>query len=99
MSKEWPRYVPREQVLLYLQDYAAQLETPPTLGTTVSKLEETAEGWCVTHDKGVDTARAVVLATGFADTPKSAAWPGQDTFPGPILHSRGDCVRLGRRWA
>lgn len=88
MPSHWPRYVPRSQVLEYLEDYAAQLDQEPMLGTTVTKLEEIADGWRVTHDKGGDTARAVVLATGFADTPKSAEWPGQDTFPGPILHSR-----------
>lgn len=88
MPADWPRYVPREQVLSYLQDYAARLKTKPLLGTYVTKLEEASEGWHVTHDNGVEKTRALVLATGFADTPKIADWPGQHTFPGPTLHSR-----------
>lgn len=88
MPKEWPRYVPRAQVLEYLDEYAARLDVPPVLDCAVNQIEDTADGWRVSHDKGVEMARSVVLATGFADTPKSADWPGQNTFPGPILHSR-----------
>lgn len=86
--KDWPRYVPRAQVVEYLEDYAAHFDLSPLLGAEVQKVERIADGWRVTHAQGQDEARAVVMATGFADEPKSAKWPGLDSFPGPIVHTR-----------
>lgn len=88
MPKGWPRYVPREQVVDYLEDYAAHFGLTPIFGTEVTGMERTADGWILRSGHSEHKARAVVLATGFADAPKSAQWPGQKSFPGQILHSR-----------
>jgi cation diffusion facilitator CzcD-associated flavoprotein CzcO len=43
--------------------------------------------WDVSTDAGDYRARRVVVATGFNQLPNVPRWPGQETFPGPILHS------------
>lgn len=84
--KSAPQYIPRTDVVAYLDDYAKGLDI--RTGTAVSAITREGDAWRVTHTGGETLARAVVLATGFADTPRSPSWPGQDSFAGPILHSR-----------
>lgn len=85
---DWPRYVPRAQVVAYLDRYAAHFGIAPQFGAEVQRITRMGDMWQVAHSGGTDQARTVILATGFAQQPFNADWPGLDGFPGPVLHTR-----------
>lgn len=86
---EAPRYVPRAQVVAYLERYAGAFDLQPRLGAEVAKAEPLEDGWQVTLTTGETlVTRALVFATGVSETPNLATWPGLDGFPGPVIHSR-----------
>ena len=87
--RDWPRYVPRAQVVEYLEAYAATHGLAPRFGAEVAYVTEGRDGWRVSLSSGeAIVARHVVFATGVSETPHRASWPGLDGFPGPVLHSR-----------
>lgn len=90
LPKDAPRYVPREQVVDYLDRYADHFGLCPRFGAEVAKAVPVNRGWQVMLADGepIET-RALVFATGVSETPYFASWPGLESFPGPILHSRG----------
>jgi cation diffusion facilitator CzcD-associated flavoprotein CzcO len=99
--REYPRYPSRQQVVEYLDDYARTFELAPEFGHDVQRCVRGADGvWDVTTNAGHYRCRRVVVATGYNRVPNMPRWPGQDTFPGPIIHSRdytnGEVFR-GRR--
>ena len=84
-----PRYVPRTQVVAYLERYAEAFGLQPRFGAEVAKAEPSEGGWQVTLSSGETLAsRALVFATGVSETPHFATWPGLEGFPGPVIHSR-----------
>jgi cation diffusion facilitator CzcD-associated flavoprotein CzcO len=85
----YPRYPSRQQFVEYLDDYARAFELEPEFGREVQRIVRGADGvWEVTTNGGVYRARRVVVATGFNRLPNMPRWPGQETFPGRIIHSR-----------
>lgn len=89
MPRDWPQYVPRAQVVSYLDAYAKKFDLTARCGIEVHTVTRVADHWQVTHSGGTETARHVVLATGFAQQPRYGNWPGLGDFPGPVLHTRG----------
>lgn len=90
----YPRYPSRRQVLAYLDEYARAFTLRPEFGCEVRRCARGADGrWDVATDAGPDgrvyRARRVVVAAGLSRVPHVPRWPGQETFPGPVLHSRG----------
>ena len=83
-----PRYVPRAQVVAYLETYAARFGLAPRLGCGVETARKIDGGWRVTVGGETIDTRALVPATGVTETPNYGDWPGLDGFPGPVLHSR-----------
>ncbi len=87
----WPDAVPtypaRQEVVDYLEDYARHFGITPRFGTEVTQVRRVPAGWEVKHTHGLTEARAVVVCTGYNRVPLRPTWPGQDTFPGEILHS------------
>jgi cation diffusion facilitator CzcD-associated flavoprotein CzcO len=99
--RAYPRYPSRQQVVDYLEDYARAFDLRPEFGREVRRCARGADGaWEVSTDAGPYRGRRVVVATGFSQVPNVPRWPGQETFPGPILHSRdyanGEPFRGGR---
>lgn len=83
-----PRYVPRQQVVEYLDTYAQDFGLTPRLKCSVQTVTPISGGWRLeTSDRVIET-RAVVAATGVSQQPKSGDWPGLSHFPGLVLHSR-----------
>jgi indole-3-pyruvate monooxygenase len=82
-----PRYPSREQVVEYLELYRRHFGIEPRLGERVTALASSDGGWSVATDGGAYRARQVVLCTGRSDVPHRPRWPGDDTFPGEVLHS------------
>ncbi|MEN9417764.1 MAG: hypothetical protein RI988_1384 [Pseudomonadota bacterium] len=85
-----PRYVPRAQVVEYLETYAAHFGLQPRFGIEVQRVDRLPEGgvWAVTCADGsrIRTPH-VVVATGANRHPRRPALPGEDTFTGRVLHS------------
>ena len=88
MPRDFPRYPARDQVIAYLEGYAAHFGIRPAFHTTVNAIAPADGGWRVETDRGAETARAVILATGQADRPNRPEIPGAERFAGPVLHSR-----------
>ncbi|SDN49559.1 Pyridine nucleotide-disulphide oxidoreductase [Lutimaribacter pacificus] len=87
--RDWPRYVPRAQVVDYLEGYAVEHGLVPRFGAEVTGVARQGEGWRVTlRGSELLQARHVIFATGVSETPFRASWPGLEGFPGPVLHSR-----------
>ncbi len=87
MPKGWPRYPAREQVVDYLEKYAAHHGLTPHFGQPVERLERVDGRWVATTPDSTWTARHVVVATGATRRPLRPTWPGMETFTGDVLHS------------
>jgi len=87
MPKSFGRYPTRVQMVEYLTAYAQHFDLRPQFNTRVETVRPDGAGWSVQHSGGADMADAVVFATGLNGTPYRAEFPGQDSFPGPVLHS------------
>ena len=84
-----PTYVPRAQVVEYLEAYARAFDLRPATGEALVRAtrEPSGGGWRVETSRGVRQARHLVLATGFNREPHRPRFAGQDDFRGQILHS------------
>ncbi len=91
-----PRYPSRDQVVAYLERYAAEHSIPPRLGEEVRAARRDADGWDVETSRGRVRARHLVVATGVNGEPVEPSWPGLETFPGDVLHSAR--YRNGAAW-
>ena len=86
MPAAYPKYPSRDQLVAYLEDYAAHHRIAPRFGTTVLGVRHRA-GLVVETDAATLTAGNVIFATGIAGWPLRPAWPGMDSFPGRLIHS------------
>ena len=87
---DYPRYVPREDLASYYENYAQHFDIQPHFKAIVTKVSRTDAGcWRVeTKDGRVFLAERVVVATGVNRVPYSPHWNGQEQFGGEIIHSR-----------
>ncbi len=104
MPRRYPRYVPRDQFVRYLQGYAKQLRLHVITGCEVKHVTPLngadAGGhptWQVETDRGTWQSQVVVLATGQYRVPRMPSWPGRDSFAGQLIHSVD--YRNGRSWS
>jgi putative flavoprotein involved in K+ transport len=63
-------FLPRDEVVAYVQKYATTIGAPVRLGTTVHRLTAAGERFVAETGTGAVTARRVVLATGPYQRPK-----------------------------
>jgi indole-3-pyruvate monooxygenase len=103
MPRDWPRYPAREQVVQYLEQYAATHGIEPHFGQRVERIERGADGadgadggWIVTTSDRTWTAQHVVIATGATRVPVRPTWPGMEEYGGEVLHSSE--YRNGEQW-
>jgi cation diffusion facilitator CzcD-associated flavoprotein CzcO len=87
MPSAYGRYPSRAQVVEYLESYAAGFDLRPRFNVPVSQVGRSGTLWRAEAGDETVEAPVAVIATGFADFPNSPAWPGMETFGGPILHS------------
>ncbi len=91
---EWPTYPSRDAVVRYLEAYAAYFDLHPRFGATVTAVsratEDAREKRLRVAIDGAEPLHAahVIVATGYNQRPRRPKWPGLDSFPGPVLHSR-----------
>jgi cation diffusion facilitator CzcD-associated flavoprotein CzcO len=94
------RYPSRDEVVAYLEAYAAHFGVAPRVNEPVLKVRAAADGFVVESARGVYRARAVVVATGANRVPNPDRLPGEETFLGTRLHSasyRNGAPFAGRR--
>ena len=85
----YPLYVPRQQVVEYLEGYARFFSIEPHFNVEVTMIRKTTDGWKVLTRIGQSyVAENVVVATGVNRIPKIPAWENQEAFRGKITHSR-----------
>ena len=87
IPRRYGRWVARDDVVRYLEEYAAHHRLDVRLGTPVSAIERSADGWVVSSPDGDLPTRAVVVATGHNHTPYLPNWPGADGFTGELVHA------------
>ncbi|XHS79727.1 flavin-containing monooxygenase [Burkholderiaceae bacterium UC74_6] len=90
--KPWPRSAPRypsrEQMVQYLEDYAAEHHIAPRLGTAVQAIKREGERFAVETSAGVMRPRFVIMATSYNGVPNLPELPGLDAFRGTAVHAR-----------
>jgi cation diffusion facilitator CzcD-associated flavoprotein CzcO len=100
IPKAYGRYPSRAQVIEYLEHYTARFDLKPVFNAPVHAVRREGRGWRAEAGENSRTAPIVVVATGWADYPHAPAWPGMETFGGPIVHSsryRNPAPFVGKR--
>jgi cation diffusion facilitator CzcD-associated flavoprotein CzcO len=100
MPRAFPTYPSREQMVAYLEDYAARFGIQPLFNTNVSRIARDGSQWRVDSERMSMSAPIVVVATGWADFPYRPSWPGLDAFRGSVVHSgeyRNAAAYAGKR--
>jgi cation diffusion facilitator CzcD-associated flavoprotein CzcO len=100
-----PRYPSREQVVEYLESYAAEHGIEPRFGVEVRSLRPQGgggpgDGWLLATSEGEWSCRRVVLAAGYNAEPVRPTWPGEAAWSGTVEHSaayRDGALWRGRR--
>ena len=87
--KDYPQYVPRKQFVEYLEQYARHFDVKPEFNQQVTSVRRQGNDWLVETASGASwQAGNVILCTGVNRKPVIPAWPGQEDFPGTIVHSK-----------
>lgn len=108
IPRRFGRWVAREDVVRYLEEYVDHHGIRLRLGTAVTGVEratdpaveaaDPAARWVVRFaDDTTTTAGHVVVATGYNHTPVTPDWPGLDGFTGDLVLARD--YRNGRPFA
>lgn len=85
----YPRYVPRQLLVDYFDDYARQFKIQPHFGETVVSVEKKDGQWYTITGSGNEwISDYVVVVTGTNRIPHQPTLPGEESFKGKIIHSR-----------
>jgi cation diffusion facilitator CzcD-associated flavoprotein CzcO len=87
IPKHFPKYLSRDQVVVYLEGYANHFQLQPRWRQRVLSAIKQTEGWQVQTDDHVYHSENLVVATGYTRRPFLPTWPGQESFAGQIFHS------------
>lgn len=95
MPKAFGGFPTRDDMVGYLEDYAAGTAVPIAFDVEVRKLDRADGGWRIETPAGIRVAAHVVIATGLDRVPYLPDWPGRDRFGGEIVHAAdvGDVTR------
>jgi cation diffusion facilitator CzcD-associated flavoprotein CzcO len=100
MPQTYPTYPSRDQMVEYLECYAARFEIRPVFNTGVSCIRRRGTQWCAETAAGLTSAPIVIVATGIAGAPYRPLWPGSEHYRGLVIHSseyRNPAPYLGKR--
>ena len=89
IPRSFGRWVGRDDLIAYLEQYAQHHELRIETGVTVERVDRASGDWSLTLDDGrVLTTPVVVVATGYNHTPTTVDHPGREGFTGEVLHAR-----------
>lgn len=86
-SRKRGKWVSRDGVVDYLERFARHHKLELMLGTEVSRVDRSGDGWVVRTAAGDIETDDVVVATGYNHTPFFPEWPGRDGFTGELVHA------------
>lgn len=88
IPRAYGRWVGRDDVVRYLEQYAEYHSLDIATGITVDRVERGDAGWELPATGGrVLGSPVVVVATGHNHATHTPDWPGRDSFPGEVLHA------------
>jgi putative flavoprotein involved in K+ transport len=87
IPRRYGRWVARDDVVRYLEAYAAHHRLEVRLASEVTRVDRDSSRWVVRSPAGDLDATYVVVATGFNNCPVMPAWPGADGFAGELIHA------------
>jgi putative flavoprotein involved in K+ transport len=87
IPRRYGRWLARDDVVEYLQEYAAHFALDVRLDTRAERVDNAGDGWSLQTSGGTLETRQVVLATGFLTEPRLPSWPGVESFGGELVHS------------
>jgi putative flavoprotein involved in K+ transport len=87
IPRRYGRWVARDDVVRYLEAYAAYHRLEVRLASEVARIDRDGPRWVLRSPAGDLDATYVVVATGFNHSPVMPAWPGADDFAGEIIHA------------
>lgn len=87
LARSYGRWVAKDDMGEYVRRYAERNGIRPRFGTQVQRIDPDGSGWTVQTDAGQLSARQVVIATGYSNSPVIPRWPGLEGFSGPLLHA------------
>jgi putative flavoprotein involved in K+ transport len=87
IPRRYGRWVARDDVIAYLQDYAEAERLDVRTGTAVGRIDPDGDGWLLALPDGPLRAETVIVATGYNGAPWMPDWPGRDGWPGELVHS------------
>jgi cation diffusion facilitator CzcD-associated flavoprotein CzcO len=83
----YPRYVPRNLMIEYLDRYAAKFDLKPRFGDAARSVCRDGNDWRVQGTSSSISAPYVVVASGFNAEPAIPSIPGMEKFRGKLIHS------------
>jgi putative flavoprotein involved in K+ transport len=87
IPRPYGKWVARDDVIRYLEDYAARHELDIRFGTEVYRIDRADGNWSLKTSRGEIQGRFAVVATGHNHTPHLPNWPGRDDFAGDLIHA------------
>lgn len=91
MPRSYPRYPSRDQVVAYMEQYAAHFGLEPAFNKRLIRAERVGGRWqAATQDRRYVTDN-LVITTGYTRRPNLPEWPGRAGFGGPVIHSSEYC--------
>lgn len=94
IPRAYGRWVARDDLVRYLEAYAAHHRLDIRTGTEVVRIERAEHegqsgGWVLYTARGEQLAAdVVVVATGYQHTPHLPDWPGRGSFTGVLRHAK-----------
>jgi cation diffusion facilitator CzcD-associated flavoprotein CzcO len=86
-DRSYARYIPRAELVRYLESYAAHFDIKPRFGETVRSVRRDANAWIVESESGSFHAESVVIASGMNAEPVMPSFSGRESFKGRVVHS------------
>lgn len=87
ISRRVGRWVARDDVAAYLEEYARHFEIEPTHDVRVDRIDRRDGGYTVKAGDRSWEASHVVVATGYLRVPVVPPWPGEESFEGELVHA------------
>ncbi|GAB4425198.1 MAG: NAD(P)/FAD-dependent oxidoreductase [Anaerolineae bacterium] len=100
MPADYPRFVPRQQHLAYLQQYAAHFRLNIKTGVMVQQAAFSDGNWRLETNAGPFAGHTLIAATGIWSSPHRPNFPGQAGFSGSVVHAvdyRNPAPYVGQR--
>jgi len=83
----YPRYVPRNLMIEYLDRYAAHFDLKPRFGDAARSVRRQGNDWFIQGTPSSISAPHVVIASGLNAEPVTPSLPGMEKFKGKVVHS------------